>query len=721
MIGLGLNTPGLDATTVVQPAQAPQPIFSPQMNPVSATGGMFRMQSAASMMAEDAVRNRATAAAQASVPVIQNLAAHVRSCWSKAKLAKEPIGQKMLRAVASRRGEYTPEKLAQIRQQGGSEIYMMLFSTKARQAGALMRDVLIGTGVEKPWTLRPGAVPDMSFEVTQQVMESVTNTVMQIEQSGLALGLEDVQQLLRDAKSRTDDQIMQRAKEMATRMETKMEDQLQEGGWLEALDQFVDDLTTFKTAFLKGPVVRKKLTMKWNNDAASGYQLVMKDELRMEWERVDPFHIYPAPWSRDVNDAYLIERHQMSPQSLEELIGVDGYSEASIRTVLDEYSQNGLHEWLAIDSQRPRAEGRENIQPVSASDLIDALQFWGPVSGKMLIEWGMNKKQVPDSAKSYEAEVWLIGQHVIKAVVNTDPLKRRPYYATGYERVPGAFWHNSMFDLVEDCQDMCNAAARALANNLGISSGPQVVVNVERLPMGEKITEMYPWKMWQTTSDPMGSTAKPIDFFQPSSNSAELMQVFEKFSVLADESSGIPRYMAGLENNGGAGRTASGLSMMIGNASKTIKQVVSNIDLHVISKSVERQYLYNMRYLDDPSLKGDINIVARGALSLTTKEAAQVRRNEFLAQTMNPVDMQIVGLEGRAELLRAAAKNLDLDADAIVPSASMMKIKTLQQQQAMMQQQQMAQQQQQAKPQVGGGQELLDGSPVTNNFQPTPQ
>lgn len=708
MIGLGLNTPGL-ATGAVQ---AP-PIFAPQMSSVSATGGMVRMQSAASVMAEDLARNRANAAAQASAPLVQNLAAHVKTCWSKAKIAKLPIEQKMLRAVASRRGEYTPDKLMQIRQQGGSEIYMMLFSTKARQAGALMRDVLIGSGVDKPWTLRPGAVPDMSHEITQQVLENVTNMVMQIEQSGTLLGIEDVQQLLRDAKTRTDDQIMQRAKEMAARMETKMEDQLQEGGWMEALDQFVDDLTTFKTAFLKGPVVRKKVTMKWNKDAKSGYQLEIVDALNLEWERVDPFHIYPAPWSRDVNDAFLIERHQMSSGSLESLIGVDGYSEDAIRAVLAEYGQNGLHEWLAIDAQRPRAEGREFIQPITASDLIDALQFWGPVSGKMLVEWGMDKKQVPDPAKQYEAEVWLIGSHVIKCVVNTDPLKRRPYYATGFERVPGAFWHNSLFDLVEDCQDMCNASARALANNMGIGSGPQVVVNVERLPMGEKVTEMYPWKLWQTTSDPMGSTAKPIDFFQPQSNAVELMQVYEKFSALADESSGIPRYMAGLENNGGAGRTASGLSMMIGNASKTIKQVVSNIDLHVINKSLERLYMYNMRYLDDQSLKGDINIVARGALSLTTKEAAQVRRNEFLAQTMNPVDMQIIGMDGRGELLRQSARNLDMDADKIVPPASVLKMRAF-----AMQQQQATQQQAAQQPDVGGGQELMNGAPVTDNFSP---
>ena len=46
------------------------------------------------------------------------------------------------------------------------------------------------------------------------------------------------------------------------------------------------------------------------------------------------------------------------------------------------------------------------------------------------------------------------------------------------------------------------------------------------------------------------------------------MAVFEKFSQLADEYTGIPRYMAGIEGASGAGRTASGMSMLMGNAGR---------------------------------------------------------------------------------------------------------------------------------------------------------
>jgi len=164
---------------------------------------------------------------------------------------------------------------------------------------------------------------------------------------------------------------------------------------------------------------------------------------------------------------------------------------------------------------------------------------------------------------------------------------------------------------------------------------------------------------------------------------------------------------------GGAGRTASGLSMLMGNAGKAIKQVIANIDIGVMSQLIERLYDHNMQHADDPDLKGDVHIVARGASSLIAKESAQVRRNEFLAATANPVDMQIVGVEGRAAILRETAKNLDMDVDKVVPPLDMLRQKWAQQQ--MMAQ---GQQGSQPAPQAGSGQELSDGSPTTDNFQP---
>ena len=165
------------------------------------------------------------------------------------------------------------------------------------------------------------------------------------------------------------------------------------------------------------------------------------------------------------------------------------------------------------------------------------------------------------------------------------------------------------------------------------------------------------------------------------------MGVFSKFMDLADEVSGIPRYMTG-QHVPGAGRTSSGLSMLMSNAGKSIKQVISNIDFDVIRPMLERQYQRNLRYSDDPDLIGDVQILARGAMSLVVKEAEAVRKTEFLRLVLeSPVAQQIVGLPGTAELLRDMAGNLNTNVDRLVPSREDVQKQQMMQQQMMQEQQ----------------------------------
>jgi phosphohistidine phosphatase SixA len=651
--------------------------------------------------------------AEQSQQVLTGLAGHIKAFWHKAERAKRVVEQQMIEAMLARRGEYTPQKKAQIAEQRQPAIYMMVAATKMRQVESLLRDVLLGTGAEKPWTLVPTPEPEMPPAVVAAAVQQLQQEIQQAMLTGFMPTIQAAQERLREIRDELRPMLMEQARRHTERMESRMEDQLVEGGLPKALDQLITDIATFKTAFLAGPLVRNKPQLSWG----PGGELKVETRNVLEWERVDPFDMYPAPWANDIERDDLIRRWRLTRGALNEMIGVEGFSEAAIRKVIEQYDVTGYHDWLSIDSVRADAEGKDQADQ-HATGLIDALQYWGSASGQMLLDWGIDPALIDDPHKEYQIEAWLIGPHVIKAVLNADPLARRPYYAVSFQPVPGSVWGNAPYDLCRDQQDMCNAAARALAANMGIASGPQVVMLANRVAKGEDVTEMFPWKIWQFESDPMGSTAKPVEFFQPGSNANELMGVFERFSQLADEAVGIPRYMAGFNGGeGGAGRTASGISMMIGNASKVIKQLLGHIDTFVITPMLERLYYYNMRYSDDPDLKGDVKVVARGALSLQTKEAAQMRINEFLAATGNPVDMQIVGLEGRAELLRSAAKMLNVNPDKVVPPEPVLRMRQAMQAQQMQQMQQ---------PQSGGtpakpGQsreQLMDGTPTTDTFSP---
>jgi hypothetical protein len=692
---------------------------------VTSAGGMVQIKSVKQLQEEE----RRAAVTANSEPAIQNLAAFIKGKWLYARMAKEyTVEQRMLKSVRARRGEYDPDKLAQLREQGSATIYMFLTSNKCRAASSWLRDVLLTGSDDKPWSLRPNPVPDMEPDILADLMMRAQQKLEEMLAQGINPTNEEVKQMLLDFKDEAMRQLHDIAKETSDRMEKKMHSQLLEGNWTTAFAQFIDDLVTFPSAILKGPVVRNRPMLKWIKGQEPGdYTLDVQNTLILEWERVDPFMLYPAPDASEMNDGYLLERHKLSRADLHAMIGVEGYSDGAIRQVLDIYGKGGLRDWIYVDLTKATAEGKSTVAVgQNPSELIDAFQFWGSVQGKLLLDWGMTEEEIPDPLAEYPIEAWLIGTWIIKAVINPDPMGRKPYYKASYEEIPGAFWGNSVADLCRDTQDICNAAARALVNNMSLSSGPQVVYNIDRLPAGENVTQIFPWKIWQVTSDPINGSQQPVQFFQPDSRANELMMVYEKFANLADEYTGIPRYMTGGNPTGGAGRTASGMSMLMTNAGKSIKQVIANVDENVIKPCIDRLYYYNMRYSDDPDLKGDVRVQARGAASLMEKEAAQQRRNEFLGVALNsPVAQQVMGMEGVAELLRQAAKTLDLNVDMIIPPKHVVQQKELE----MQAQQQMAEQAEMAAqagvspnggtpPAANGGAELMNGEPVTNKFLP---
>ena len=941
------------------PPMAPGAFSDPSMVPHA--GGVLAMESMAQIMA----RERAQATITNNSPLVQGLAGYVKQCWSSAWNAKRTtnVEERLLKAMNQRRGVYDPNVLADIRKQGGSEIYMMLTSNKCRAAASWIRDVTLGAKDEKPWGIDPSPIPDLPPAIMQAVQQLAQQEVQSaMQQTGQQPSPQDMERIQGYVHDRVLANARKRAQEACDRMEDKMEDQMAEGRFQKAFSAFIEDLVTFPSAFMKGPVVRNKPAMHWAPAPGGQFDLQVSDTLTLEWDRVDPFMAYPAPQSTGIEDGFFIERHRMTRSQLNELRGVDGYNEAAIAAVLDEFGRGGLREWLYIDSAKAQAEGKSMAAMMGSPEAtIDALQYWGSVQGKMLVEWGMDEASIPDPSKEYNCEVWLIGQWVVKSTLNPDPLGRKPYFKTSYEEVPGVFWGNSVCDLCEDVQDQCNVAARAIANNVAIAcltadtvvyrhgqdrsmapvtigelwekknqhnsglrriklraldegtgqffgnrivdvhdngvadvfevttergykikatgnhrfftdamswqklddfcegeyigvngqetkfeaacldcgtpitrhgvrcrscaskaensswnqtqiamarantganittahgryeckrarqdfcaecgarkeesgvrlevhhkdkspwnnhpdnlvtlcakchvdahtrmdsygdpylhrflsfdrivsivpagrervfdlemtaphhnfiangfvshnSGPQAQVNVDRLPNGEDITQMYPWKIWQTTSDPYGSVAPPITFFAPPMISGELMQIYTFFSGIADEHTGIPRYMAGDATGSGALRTSSGMSMLMNNAGKAIKHVIANIDQNVIKPLVERLYFYNMKYGDDPELKGDVQVVACGANSLVVKENQQQRMNEFLQLALtNPMVNQIVGEEAIAAILRQTAKQLNMDTDELVPPAEVIRARVFQQQQAAAAQQQ---------------------------------
>ena len=101
--------------------------------------------------------------------------------------------------------------------------------------------------------------------------------------------------------------------------------------------------------------------------------------------------------------------------------------------------------------------------------------------------------------------------------------------------------------------------------------------------------------------------------------------------------------------------------MLMSSAARGMKMVIGRIDREVLKPTLRRQFNWNMADDPDESIKGDVRIRPRGALSHIIKEQVSVRRMEFLNTTNNPVDQQLMGLQFRGEVLKDTAMSLDCD------------------------------------------------------------
>jgi hypothetical protein len=632
------------------------------------------------------------------------LAGHVRLAWSRNKLSKWIVDRKLLADLRARRGVYSPDEVALMQTASGGGmniIYAPLTETKCRAASAWIREIVLPVG-EQPWGIDPSPRPDLPKELKQSVVNQALTKAKQVmaqaHQAGAGVmdagEFRDMVRMIGD-KLREDAEksLDKMAKDRAERMEKVIGDRLEDGGYAQAMDGFVEDFVTFPAAILKGPIYSRRKELHWED----GWKPVVRDVPIQTWYRVSPFDAYPAAAATSPQKGDFIERTRFRRDELYDYKGMPGWKDDQIDGALRDYTNGHLEAWLWTESERQRLEQETTFMWLAPPGVIDALCFWGSVPGWKLMSWGLEGLE---ETKDYECNVVICGSYVLYAALNPSLMGTRPYRKACYDEIPGAFWGRSIPDLMRTPQQMCNSTLCRLADNLSIASGPQVWVHADRFADGEQSMEMFPWKLWQLKSDPTQGVNPGIGFFQPDDRSGPLMAVYEKFSLEADDATGIPRYTYGNEQSGGSADTLGGLSMLMNNAAKGLRRAISNIDGNVIAPTINDTFVHEMLYNPDESIKGDCIVVPRGAAAILIRESAQQRRLQFLTLTANPIDAPIIGPKHRAALLRATAAAMDLPADDVVPTDDEIDAKMQADAQAMQANQEQLQQMEAAKEQA---------------------
>lgn len=606
-----------------------------------------------------------------------SIVSHIHHAWTINRDAKWSVTQRLLNCLRARKGEYSADELQLIANSGGADApYIKLTSTKSRAAESWLLDILLPAGEDYPFQVGHTPSPELPENLTKLAEEAAIRAAGSMFAQGMEVSPENIRNAMLHAKKQGQSLVNEIAAQAVAELEIKIKDRMAEGGWEKALKEFLNYFTTYPTAFLKGPYDKQERTLKWKNGKP-----VVEFVTKKAWRAVSPFDMYPSPYVFSIQEGDLIEHIRFTRKSLYDCMGMDGYSNEEILATLDEYDGKLLDGWLWEDYERRRLESGSATMWVTSDNTIDALHYWGDVQGKYIKEWGA--EGLNDNAY-YPVDAILIGNHVIRCVVNTDPLGERPYHCACWDAIPGSIWGNALPEQMEEQQKMVNAITRALATNLSIAAGPQVMINISRLAGGEDITGINPMKIWQYRDDPLGNTSgtvRPIDFFQPSINADQLVPVRNMFIAEADDVTNVPKYASGFSSDPAA-KNATAMSMLMTNAAKGIRRALSNIDLYIIQPTVRQMANHELITNPTPAISGDIYVMAKGSVAILVKEQAQMRLQAFLRDTG-----QLLGPNAIDKLISENARMQGLDIDKELEADKQMRV---QQQQALAASQQAA-------------------------------
>lgn len=613
--------------------------------------------------------------AKAETPMVKGISSHIDRVWRENQKAMQPVRRQMIDTLRRVRGEYDPEKLAAIRSFQGSEIFIRSGENKARCAESWIKDIYLSED-SFPVELKPTSVSDLPGDLEEQAVQAAYGKAQMFQEqmlvSGVMLAPFEMQELteryIGDEVDKARQQFENDAKKRLSRALTQIKDWNDEGGFSDAFREFLYWFVRVKFSVLKGPVMRKAKKRVWVQDELSGgYTVQVEDQLVADVYCVSPFNFFASQGMKRMSFGDVIELHELDRKSVTDLIGVPSYDENEVRAVLSEYAEGKLKgKWFTLDDEASVKEvaqsgKRYDTNPVTKesnpdlNETIWAMEFYGSVPGRLLIEWGVEGDIDPDL--EYQANCWKIGSHVVKALVNPDPYGRKPYFASSWAKNPfSVVAGEGLIEFAAPVEDALNAITRGIINNIAIASGPMVEEDKDRVPDD---TPIFPWKKIRSTSMQMKNDGPAVNFYQPQMHCQELILAYQHFSKILDDMT-VPAYVQGAAQTGVTAGTATVFTQLLAAAARSIKAVVSNLDDDVISPYFEMCYDLLMRTTTDETMKGDAQVVAKGVYALTAKEQQAQRKVEFLQVAVNPAYTQILGAKNIGAILAQIARSNDI-------------------------------------------------------------
>lgn len=600
-----------------------------------------------------------------------SIISYIRERYRKSEDVRRQDEIRWLRAYRNYRGLYGPD--VQFTDAEKSRVFIKVTKTKTLAAYGQIVDVLFANN-RFPLTVDPTELPDgvvdsVHFDpqsppqLREDTMDALVSpygyrndgrelpkgaTVKTLRDSigSLADKLRDITGVKEGPGTTPTAITFEPAMIAAKKMQKKIQDQLEESNATKHLRSTAFEMSLFGTGVMKGPFAVDKEYPNWDNDGE--YSPVFKTVPQVS--HVSVWNFYPDPDASNMDEAqFVIERHKMSRTQLRALKKRPYFRSKVIDEVVS-LGENYIKKYWEDDLS--------DYAPDQGIDRFEVLEYWGMVDVEMLLDYGVDIPKELEDVDELQANVWVCNNKLIRMVLNPFKPARIPYMAAPYELNPYSFFGIGIAENMDDTQTLMNGFMRMAVDNAVLSGNLLIEVDETNLVPGQDLT-VYPGKVFRRQGGAPGQAIFGTKF---PNVAQENLQLFDKARVLADESTGFPSFAHGQTGVMGVGRTASGISMLMGAANGTIKTVIKNVDDYLLRPLGEGLFRFNMQFDFDPEIKGDLEVRARGTESLMANEVRSQRLMQFLQVASNPALAPFAKFQ---YIIREIAKSLDLDPDKV--------------------------------------------------------
>ena len=502
---------------------------------------------------------------------------------------------------------------------------------------------------EKNWGIKPSAMPDLSTEQIQQILDQlVAEKAQGGDSSQVVLADEDIEKA-----------ILAFAKGKAEQMSVKIDDDLQEMGYIDLIRKVVRSAVIYNIGVLKGPLHKIVKKRTWAKNQSTGkYEAKEVDGYKPMFEFLPVWSYYPdmTAVSLDKQDG-TFERHVMTRAQIEELADrPDFLSDKIIKYLADHSSGNwqAKHWESAIKGEAKSAQATVSGKE---SRKYEVRSYWGDVTGAELAAAGLDVKD-EDLGRNFHANSWVIDRTVIKCRLAPLGSEIKHHHVFVFEDDDLSILGNGQPDVLRDSQMAICESARAALDNMSVI-GPMVEVNDDLVTPGQDLTIRKHMTIHREGEGQMANVPA-VRNINIESHIGELMSMIQMFKGFAEQESGLPPPSVGDVSGGGseALRTSKNASMFLGAAALPIRDTVRNFDVFTISV-ISALTAWNKKYDPNPTRDGDHVTIARGSTSLIAKEVLSQALNEFRA-SITPDEMPHLKTRGML-VARMKANDLPLD------------------------------------------------------------